>query len=289
MSTIPQWFVQQWDTAVRVEASQKDSRFMSAVTDRGSITGEAFTINFLGDDGALLDANTVRHGDTEWSIETHSARVCNMADFYRAVPLDRNDIPKMLVNPVTGGADYMTNLMSRRNRRIDDIIYQAARGSQLMKDGSTTVLPASQKVAVGGTAFTKAKIIAARKIFRRNEADKEAGEELSIAYNDEMMEDILADPTLTTIDQMAVKMLQEGDVSRNWMGFKWIPYQNISKVGTDYFTIAWAKSGIHFGKGYEEGNVTRRGDKKDAWQVSMGASYGAGRQDEKKVVEIAFL
>jgi hypothetical protein len=288
MSTIPQWFVQQWDTAVRTEASQKDSRLMAAVTDRGSITGESFTINFLGDDGALLDANNVRHGDTEWSPETHQARVATMADFYRAVPLDRNDIPKMLLNPVTGG-DYMRNLMSRRNRRIDDIIYQAARGTQLMKDGTTTALPATQKVAVGGTAFTKAKLIAARKIFRRNECDKEAGEELYIAYNDEMLEDILSDVTLTSADFMAVRMLQEGDVSRNWMGFKWLPYQNIAKVSNDYFTIAWAKSGIHFGRGYEEGNVTRRGDKKDAWQVSMGASYGAGRQDEKKVVEIAFL
>lgn len=288
MSTIPQWFVQQWDTAVRIEASQKNSRLMGAVTDRGAITGESFTVNFMADDGALLDSNSIRHGDTEWSLETHSARIATMADFYRAVPLDRNDIPKMLVNPVTGG-DYMTQLMSRRNRRIDDIIYNAARATVTNKDGSTTALPAGQKVAVGGTVFTKAKLLAARKLFRANEADKEAGEELYIAYNSEMLEDILADTTLTSADFLSVKMLQEGDVSRSWMGFQWIPFNGISKVSTDYFTIAWAKSGIHFGKGYEEGNVTRRGDKKDAWQVSMGASYGAVRQDEKKVVEIAFL
>ena len=288
MSTIPQWFVTQWDTAVRTEASQKDSRLMSLVTDRGSIVGESFTINRLADDGSLLDANTIRHGDTEWALESHSSVVVNMQDFYRAVPLDRNDIPKMLVNPVTGG-DYMRNLMSRRNRRIDDIIYRAARATATLKDGSTIALPASQKIAVGAAAFTKTKIIGARKIFRRNEADEHNGEELYMAYNDEMLEDVLADPTLTTIDQMAVKAFQEGDINRKWAGFNWVPYQGIEKVGTDFFTIAWAKSGIHVGKGYEEGNVTRRGDKKDTWQVSMGASYGAGRQDEKKVVEIAFL
>lgn len=288
MSTIPQWFVQQWDTAVRTEASQKDSRLMSAVTDRGSIVGESFTVNFMGDDGSLLDTNTVRHGDTEWSLETHSARIATMQDFYRAVPLDRNDIPKMLVNPVTGG-DYMAQLMSRRNRRIDDIIYNAARATVTNKDGTTTALPAGQKIAVGGTAFTKAKLLAAKKLFRQNEADKEAGEELYIAYNAEMMEDILGDTTLTSADYLAVQMLQAGNVSQNWMGFTWIPFNGIQKVSTDYFTVAWAKSGIHFGKGYEEGNVTRRGDKKDAWQVSLGASYGAVRQDEKKVVEISFL
>lgn len=288
MSTIPQWFVQQWDTAVRTEASQKDSRLMRTVTDRGSITGESFTINRLADDGSLLDTNTVRHGDTEWSLETQSAVVVQMQDFYRATPLDRNDIPKMLVNPVTGG-DYMQNLISRRNRRIDDIVYQAARATVTMKDGSTIALPSGQKVAAGGTGFTKAKLITARKIFRANEADAEAGEELYMLYNSEMLEDILGDTTLTSADYMSVKMLQDGDVSRRWMGFNWVPYNGITLTGGSYFTVAYAKSGIHFGKGYEEGNVTRRGDKKDAWQVSMGASYGAGRQDEKKVVEIAFV
>ena len=287
-SSLPQWFVSQWDTAVRTEASQKDSRLMSAVVDRGAITGESFTVNFMGDDGSLLDANTVRHGDTTWSENDHQARIATMADFYKAFPLDRNDIPKMLVNPVTGG-DYMKNLMSAKNRRIDDIIYNAARGSVLKKDGTSTALPGSQKVAVGAAAFTKGKLLTTRKIFRRNEADRHNDEELYIAYNDEMLDDILADTTLTSADFLAVKMLQEGDVSKNWMGFQWIPFNGITKVGTDYFTIAWAKSGIHFGRGYEEGNVTRRGDKKDAWQVSMGASYAAARQDEKKVVEIAFI
>lgn len=288
MSAIPNWFVTQWDNAIRIEASQKESRLQSTVFDRGSITGESFTVNNLADDGSLLDTNTVRHGDTELSLETQSARIAQMQDFYRATLLDRNDIPKMLVNPVTGG-DYMRNMMSRKNRRIDDIIYQAARATVTLKDASTIVLPATQKVAVGGTAFTKAKLITTRKIFRRNEADKYAGEELYILYNDEMLEDILSDTTLTSADFLAVKMLQEGDVSKNWMGFNWVPYNGITKVATDYFTIAYAKSGIHFGRGYEEGKVTQRGDKKDAWQVSMGASYGAVRQDEKKVVEIAFL
>jgi hypothetical protein len=288
MSAIPNWFVTQWDNAIRIEASQKESRLQGTVMDRGSITGESFTVNNLADDGSLLDANTVRHGDTELSLETQSARIAQMFDFYRATLLDRNDIPKMLVNPVTGG-DYMRNMMSRKNRRIDDIIYQAARATVTLKDATTVALPATQKVAVGGTAFTKAKLITTRKIFRRNEADKYAGEELYILYNDEMLEDILSDTTLTSADFLAVKMLQEGDVSKNWMGFNWVPYNGITKVSTDYFTIAYAKSGIHFGRGYEEGKVTQRGDKKDAWQVSMGASYGAVRQDEKKVVEISFL
>ncbi len=285
-NTITAAFVQQWDTTIRLQAQQQESRLMKAVTDRGTISGDGFTVNNL--DKIEMDENTVRHGDTVWGEPNHTNRLATMKDFYKALPLDRNDIPKMLVNPVTGG-DYMRLLMAGKNRKIDDVIYDALRGTITSKDGATSyTLPSSQKIAHGSAGFTKAKLIQCRKMFRANECDQHNGEELYILYNSTMLEDILADTTLTSADYMAVKMLQDGDVSGKWMTFNWVPYEALEYTSSTYYTVAWAKSGIHFGKGYEEGNVTRRGDKKDAWQVSMGASYGAGRQSEEKVVEIAF-
>jgi hypothetical protein len=285
-TTITTAFVQQWDSSIRLAAQQSESRLQKAVTDRGSITGDGFTINNLA--SVEMDENTVRHGDTEWSDITHSNRIAVMKDFYKALPLDRNDIPKMIVNPVTGG-DYMRSLMNAKNRKIDALIYAALRGTIYSKDGVTAnTIPAGQKIAHGSAGFTKAKIIQARSIFRANECDEESGEELFMTYNDQALIDILSDTTLTSADYMAVQMLQQGKVATSWIGFSWIPYQGLAYSDSTYYAMAWAKSGLHFGKGYEEGNVTRRGDKKDAWQVSMAASYGAGRQDETKVVEIAF-
>lgn len=285
-TTITQAFVQQWDTSIRLQTQQAVSRLQSAVTDRGEISGDGFTINYLG--SVEMDDNIVRHGDTEWSEFTHANRLATMQDFYKALPLDRNDIPKMIVNPVTGG-DYMRTLVNAKNRKIDQVIYNGMINSISSKDGvSTFTLPAGQLIAAGGTGLTKAKIIQARSIFRANEADDENGEELFICYNDLALQQILADTTLTSSDWMAGQMLQAGKVSQNWLGFTWIPYQRLNKSGAVYSTVAWAKSGVHFGKGYEEGNVSRRADKKDLWQVSMAASYGAGRQDEYKVVKIDF-
>jgi len=284
--TITAAFVQQWDNSIRHAAQQNESRLMKAVYDRGTITGDGFTINNMG--AIEMDENTIRHGDTDWGDPAHSNRLAVMKDFYKALPLDRNDIPKMIVNPVTGG-DYMSALMKAKNRKIDQVIYAALGGTISSKDGATSnSLPASQKIAHGSTGFTKAKLIQAKSIFRANEADEEAGEELFILYNDQVLQDILSDTTLTSADYMAVQMLQSGALSGKWMGFQWIPYQGLTFSSSTYYAYAWAKSGVHFGKGYEEGNVTRRGDKKDLYQVSMGASYGAGRQDENKVVEIAF-
>jgi hypothetical protein len=287
-TTITQAFVQQWDTSLRAELAQKDSRLMKAVTDRGTIVGESFTITNLDDDGSILPVNTVRHGDTQWSDDIFITAVVTMKDYFDAKPLDRNDIPKMLVNPVTGG-DYMNKMVAKRNRTVDYLIYRAARDGQLKKDGTTEVLPSSQKIAHGGTGFTKAKLITTRKLFRFNECDEHNGEELNIMYTADMLEDILSDTTLTSADFLAVRMLQSGDVSGKWMGFNWIPFEGIDPVSSStYYTVAWAKSGIHLGKGFEEGDVGPRRDKKNLTQVSLAASYGAGRQQAKKVVEIAY-
>jgi hypothetical protein len=131
----------------------------------------------MGDDAALLDTNSVRHGDTVLAETDHQARIATMSDFYRAYPLDRNDIPKMLVNPVTGG-QYMQSLIAARNRKIDDTIFNALLNNIVSFDGQTTYsLPAAQIIAAGGTGLTKAKIIQARSIFRANETDGVDGDE----------------------------------------------------------------------------------------------------------------
>lgn len=284
-NTITQAFVIQWDDTIRMQAQQRASRLAATVFDKGTITGESFTANRLAaiDDTPL---NTVRHGDTEWSESTHSTRVALMQDFYQALPVDRADEAKVLANP-TGA--YMESLVAAWNRRQDRLIFSALIGNSQAKDGSLIALPAGQKIAAGAAAFTKAKIITAKKIFRKNEADQHNGEELYITYNSEMLEDILADTTLTSADFLAVKMLQEGDVTGKWMGVNWIPYEQIQLVSTTYSTVMWAKSALHRGQGFVEGKSQRRADKKDTMQVSMAASFGAVRVEEEKVVQIDFV
>lgn len=285
-STIPNYFVQQWDTSIRETAQQRDSRLLSRVTDRGTIVGDAFTINTEGT--VEFEPNLVRHSDTEWSEILHTARLVSMQDFFTAIPLDRNDIPKMLVNPVTGG-NYMAQLMNAKNRKIDSIIYAAALGTQPYKDGTSVALPSSQKIAAGGTGLTKAKVIQALTLFRANEADDYSGEDITILYNSVAMGEILGDTTLTNNQFLAGQMLQSGKIAQNWLGATWIPYEKLNNVSGTYSTVMFAKSGIEFGRGFEEGDVSKRPDKKNLWQVSMAASYGAGRQDEAKVVQIDFV
>lgn len=285
--SITQAFVQQFDTTIRMQAQQKVSRLASRVHDRGNIVGESFTANKL----APIDdtpENNVRHGDTVWSDIVHSTRVALMQDFYQALPVDRADEPKLIANP-TGS--YMESLLAAWNRRKDSITYNALLGLSQTKEGAFIALPAGQKIVAGATGFTKAKLITAKKIFRANEADSEADnpQELFIGYTAEMLEDVLSDTTLTSADFMAVKMLQEGNMSSMWMGFKWVPYERVNNVAGTYSTVAWARDACHFGTGFFEGKSQRRGDKKDTLQVSAAGSVGAVRVWEDGVVQIDFV
>lgn len=291
MGEITQAFVKQWDDTIRLQAQQKESRLEATVTDKGDITGAAFTANRIA---PLEDTpqNNVRHGDTNWSQPNHSTREASMADFYQALPVDRADEPKVLANP--NGA-YLQSLMAAWNRRKDGIIYQSLLGGSRSKgDYNTTVsdtivtLPNTQIIVDGGVGMTKAKIIAARKLFRKNEVDNHNGEELFILYTSDMLEDILADTTMTSADWMAVKAFQEGDIAGKWCGFTWVPYENLNAVGNIVSTAAYTKTALLRGTGFVEGKSQRRGDKKDTMQVSMAGSYGAVRVEEEKVVQVNF-
>lgn len=286
--TVTRQFVTRFDNELRLLAQQKVSRLRKTVVDRGQIVGASFTINNLG--SVEMDENTVRHGDTIFGEIDHTARNVPLRDYFKALPMDRADLPKMLVNPVTGG-QYMQSLIAARNRKIDDTIFNALLNNIVSFDGQTTYqLPAAQIIAAGGTGLTKAKIIQARSIFRANETDGVDGdeEELFFAYDSLALTQILSDTTLTSADYMAGKMLQDGGVGGKWMGFTWVPFERVRNVAGVRTSAAWAKSAVHFGYGYEQGDVDNRPDKKNLWQTSIEGSYGAGRQDEAKVVQVSY-
>ncbi len=289
----PVAFKQQFHDSYRDALAQRDCRFAKASIDRGMIEGSSFTINSLGT--TEMKAVTGRYQDKTPQSLDHNTRVVYMADYDATIVVDGFDIPKLSADP---SFKYPGLLADASNRLKDKVIYRALLDAVVTKSGentfSTTSLPAGQIVLAGGTAFTKAKAIFARSLFRKNECDEQNGEQLFIAYNDEMVRQILADTTLTSSDFMAVQMLQSGKVAENWMGFTWVPYQaldNGAGGATEARTVAWAKSGVEIGVGINfktdvSENKAKRGHPTEAYGW---LSLGAGRQDEKKVVAIDFL
>lgn len=277
-------FVQQFaDNFIHV-AQQKTSRLECCVSVETGIKGMSKSINRLGQRTA--QRRLVRHADTPINDQPHSTRFVDLFDWEDGDMLDDQDKIRMLTDPQS---EYVQAMVGSLNRAKDDVIIAALGGNSRSSTGNIA-LPATQKIAVGGTGLTKAKLIQARSIFRRNECDDEAGEELTMLYHATGLSDILADTTLTSADHTAVQMLQNGTLTGKWLGFKWVPTERMAKTGTTRFIYAFAKSGMNLGVGQEV--VTRVGeDPGKGFNVRIYAkmSLGAVRIEEEKVVEIACL
>ncbi len=288
-TTITAAFVQQFHDSFVAANEQKESRFESRVTNRGSIVGSSYTANDMG----TIEMSQVvsRYSDTEFTIPDVGTRQALMSDYDVAVPVDQFDLPKLLANPQ---GDYLQRCLAAAGRKKDAVIYAAIKGNALRRtDESGTyanqALPAGQVIAAGGTGFTKAKIIQAKKLFRQNEADEFNGEELYMAYDGGMLEDVLSDTTLTSADFMAVKMLQEGAMNGKWMGFNWVPYEALSGTTTKT-TVAWAKSGVHVGTGKDvTTDIGPRRDKRNLIQIYVALSLGSVRVNEYKALTIDYV
>lgn len=279
---ITEAFVQQYADNFRHLAQQMQSRFEPHVTIEPNIVGMSKSINRLGQRTAKR--RTQRHGDTPINDQPHSTRFVDLFDWEDGDMIDDQDKIRMLVDPTS---DYVKAMVASLNRAKDDVIISALGGSSRATTGSI-ILPTAQKIAVGGTGLTKAKIIQAKKLFRRNEADSHAGEELFISYTAQAAADVLSDETLTSADFIAAKFLEQGDIEGKWMGFTWIPSERTPFDGATRQLYAWAKSGVTLGKGQDI--TTKVGeDPGKGFNVRVYAkmSIGSVRVEEEKVVEIS--
>lgn len=286
---------QQFDDSFREKLQQKQSRLQDKVYDRGTISASSFTINSIG--STEMEAVNNRYEDKHPAGVDNSTRVVYMQDFDRLLVIDGFDIPKLVADPTY---KYVDALVSAANRRKDKTIYRALLDPVIEKTGESSMapvtLPSSQIILSGGTGMTKSKLIFARSLFRKNEADEYAddGEELFITYDSNMVRQILSDTTLTSSDFMAGQMLQEGRLSTKFLGFTWVPYEQLdpgANGAAERRAVAWSKSAVHFGTGIETRtfvgeNEMKRGHPKEAY---AWMSIGAGRQDDSKVVAIDFV
>lgn len=276
-------FVTQFSANFYHLSQQMESRFSSNVRVESGIVGESKKLNRIGATSA--QKKLVRHGDTPLIETPHSTRYVDLDDYEWADLVDDLDKKKMLADP---SSDYLKAGVAALNRSKDDVVIAAAIGSARSTAGGVA-LPAAQKIAVGGTGLTKAKLVTARKLFRSNEADGENGEELHIAYGAEQLEDLLNDTTLTNTEYNTVLSMMSGDIPKGQKLFGFMPHpiERLTKVSTTRSAFAWAKSGLVLGVGKEiTTRLTERADKSYAMQPYACMSLGAVRLDDAKVVQI---
>lgn len=280
-------YIDQFQTNTALLLQQKGSKLAGTVT-IGSHKGDGAA--FLEQIGSVeADLITTRHGDTPLEDIATDRRWVYPADYDKAIPLDRQDELRMLIDPTNKYAEALANALGRKK---DAVIISALGGTaRTGHDGSTSVaLPAGQLIANGSVGLTVDKLRNASYLL--GEADVDLDVEMPWFIGTQKMKQQLLESTeVTSSDYNSVKALVSGQVD-TFMGFRFLwlsATSNAGLVGTsEHFGYAYVPSGVHLGMWNDAMiRVDERADKRYLRQVYGCITMGASRTEEKKVVRVA--
>lgn len=282
--TIDQYYVEQYQNTIRILSQQKSSRLEGTTIPPVMITGNALYWERMGATEAV--ELVTRHDDTPNIEVDHSRRKQTATPRVWATLLDTVDEVRMLVDPKNY---YNTIARMAFNRAKDSVIIAALGGSAWSGQTGTTevVFPASQKIAVGGTGLTLAKLMTAKEMLDEAEVDEEMPRYITCAAR--QITNLLETTEVKSSDYNTVKSLVEGKID-TFMGFKFIRTQLLDLTATTRSCYAYAKGAIGYGTLSDiESKIDQRSDKNYSWQVWGKMDIGATRIEEEQVVEISCL
>lgn len=291
---IPENMVVQYGNNFRILYQQRLARLRPWCQIEAGITGQSKSVERMG----ATDAYdiTSRHTDTKFVEVPHSRRWIDLADKGWAELIDKLDKVRLLADPATG---YASLAMAALNRATDDIIIAAARGFARTNAG-LSALPSTQKVALGGSNLTLAKLLTTKEILDGNEVDDDASMAMDgqspsesaarvMVVNTKMLTNLYGTTEIKSIDYNSVKALANGQID-TFLGFKFVRIERLPKdaTATTGYALAWSRTCVALGIGQEmSASVDKRPDKNNAWQVFADMSIGATRLEDEGVVEIA--
>lgn len=291
---IPENMVVQYANTFRTLYQQKQARLRPWCQIEAGIVGQSKSVERMG--AAEAYDITSRHADTKFVEVPHSRRWIDLTDKGWAELIDKLDKVRLLADPTNG---YAMLANAALNRKIDDAILAASRGNARTNAG-LVALPSTQKIAVGGTSLTLAKLLTTKEILDSNEVDDDASMAMDgqspneatarvIVVNSKMLTNLYGTTEIKSIDYNSVKALAQGQID-TFLGFKFVRTERVAKdaTATTGYAVAWSRTCMALGIGQEiSTSVDRRPDKNNAWQVFADMSIGATRLEDEGVVEIA--
>jgi hypothetical protein len=292
--TITEAFVQQYGANFHILGQQMPSRLESTVRMEPGIVGQSKTVERLGSAEAQQINN--RHADTSYVTVPHSRRWIDLTDYSWAELVDEMDKIKMLADPTS---PYLTLGRAALNRKKDDVIIAAARGTARTgaAGASTVALPSAQKIAVGSSGLTIAKLLTAKQILDIAELDEEMGPTATgqmqtdrvCVVSAQQIANLLNTTEIKSADFNTVRALAQGQID-TFLGFKFIRTERVPKVSTSRFCLAYCRKAMALGIGMDiRTSIDTLPTKNLSVQVYARESLGAVRVEDAGVVEIACL
>lgn len=285
--SVPEHYVNMYTGNVRA-ALAKQGGLLTSLISRGSYKGEKVQlISFIGP--VVFTERNTPYGDTKVVELEHTSRWITGTEYDCAVLVDRLDQLKMIYDPTS---PYVERFREGAARRMDQIIMDKFfADAKSGKDASvTTVFPAADTVANGGTGLTVAKLRALRKLIKKRHLDLRTQKPI-IAVTSEQTDNLLGETSINSFDYNQVKPLVDGEVS-SFMGFQFVPYEAYLGIGIPSYTAGtvirqcpvWVPDGMHFGT-WDDLTIVigNRADKNNIKQIHGTFTAGATRVEEGRV------
>ncbi len=285
--TIDQFYTDQFDANWQHLVQQSEGRAHARVRQE-TVRGKRKLLNFMGKSKARLI--TTRSGKTIPSNTPLAKRKLSMRAYDEVYHEDEWDAE--LLGDVTSPRSAVVESHAKAfQRAMDESVLLASIGTAYIgEDGEEPVdLPDTQKVGVSfgaaNSGLTLAKLIEARSILGKNEADDD---KLLFFYTQKQLDNLLNNVNqVNSSDYNNVKALVEGRVT-TFLGFEFIKTQLLPlESGTNVRTcVAMAASGVAFAKNGMNTKIIIRDDLNETLQIRTKARYGATRTEEEKVVAV---
>ena len=290
MSSIPDYFPDQFSTNWQDKLQQMDSRLQMAV-ERSDFTGERKKFNLISafeaqEISSRLDETPVNEmaGVEYWLYQ----RPCHIPTWF-----DKYD-QHFLGQVVLPTSDTVRGHAYELNRKIDDVIIDAFFGIRYIGAAGTTTdsFPSSQDVAVDyvetGSAVNSGLTIAKLRKAARLLNEKEVPQtDRFIAVTASELDNLLRTTEVTSADYNSVRALVNGQID-TFMGFKFIHCERLPvNTSTDVTSVpVWHKSGIKLALGERGTSMNVVPQRNDALLIRSHLMRGAVRTENEKVVRI---
>jgi len=290
---IPTHYAQQFATNVSLLLQQQGSRLRKSVMSGQHIGSQASPVDQLG--SIEMQPVSSRFGAMGRVDAATDRRWVYPQDFELPQLIDSFDQLRLLTDPKSA---YVQNAVNAAGRKMDALILAAAIGTAKtgVSGGTSTVLPAAQKIAVSfgasaDTGLTVAKLREAKRLLMAANVDVE-NDELYLPVGATQHDNLLAEAQVISLDFNERPVLMEGKVVR-FMGINIIHTElaaaTAQQASGDVLLACYAKSGMHLGIWEDiKTSISQRHDlSSEPWQAYVKLSAGATRIEEAKVVQIA--
>ena len=279
-ATIPNVYVQTYETTVRHLAQQGITRLRPWVAER-SVQSEGHNWERIA--ATTAQQKTTRKQATPDNETAWSRRKSIPVTYDTGDVTEQEDIVQMIVDPNSNYAKAQGKAMRRAH---DDEIIKAATGDSRDGDGNVVAFPAGQVVGDGSTAITFDIVTAVTEKFMLN--DIEPDEEKCFVVSPAQARKLLQLTEATSGDYNAVRPLTSTGYIESWMGYTWICSTRLlapSAGEVDCFAMTRSALGLQVNKDIWS-RVTEDPSISYAWRVYTASSFGAIRVEDEHIVRV---